>query len=115
MPRSNEELRKWSRDNWNKVPELVRNDCIKELEATIPPHVISLWKTTDYMLGFFHFGAGMQVRNTLRKQLTDEELPGVTYVDGDPRVVKNWDDYYIGAIDEMLERYNDDGTRKETK
>jgi len=111
MPRSDEELRKWCRDNWNQIPELVRNDCLAELESAIPPAVIKEWKTNSYDVGFFHFGAGMTVRNILRKQLTDEELPGVKY-DGMEGLIKNWDDYYTGAIDELLERYNDDGSKK---
>ena len=49
----------------------------------------------------------MQIRNRLRDQLLDMELPVVT-VDHEGKSYgpsQNWDDYYTGALDELLERY----------
>ena len=45
--------------------------------------------------GVFHFGTGMWVRNLLRDQLTDGELP----------YPPDWDDYYMGALAAVVERF----------
>jgi hypothetical protein len=61
--------------------------------------MILTWK----VFGFprhFHFSEGMAVRNLLRDVLRDEQLPPVEYPVGPMR---NWDDYYMGALDELLE------------
>lgn len=106
------DLYKWSRENWNKIPELVRQDCINELRDKIPADILHLWKT-DVKLGReigatylgFHFGLGMAVRNVLRNQLTDEELPPIKqlHLDGQPEA-RNWDDFYMGALQEFVEQ-----------
>jgi hypothetical protein len=48
------------------------------------------------------FGGGMQIRNRLRDVLTDDQLPPVDYPEGP---MQNWDDFYTGAIDALIERY----------
>jgi hypothetical protein len=45
---------------------------------------------------FHSLGAGMAVRNLLRRQYTDGELPPVKYDDGSE--YRNWDDFYLGAL-----------------
>lgn len=101
-----EELRQWCRDNWNQVHEIVRKDCVDHLDGWITKETILEWKATGYDGPGFHFwGGGMQIRNRLREVLLDEELPGVEY-EGCPDLMKNWDDYYTGALDELLERYS---------
>ncbi len=112
-----DKLRKWCRANWDKVPELVRNDCLNHLEGWITPAIIVDWKKQGYDRHdgtFHHFGGGMQIRNRLRDMLTDGELPEVEFdPDNNPYgPSKNWDDYYTGALDEFLERHNDDGSKK---
>lgn len=47
------------------------------------------------------WGGGMQIRNRLREAMLDEELPPVTQHDGS--TAKNWDDFYTGALDELME------------
>lgn len=109
-------LREWCRANWNKLPEMIRKDCVDHLDAWFAPKT----KTDDiaWLRGydeepFFHLTTGMAVRNRLRDQLTDMELPVVTInCEGESYgPSQNWDDYYTGAIDELLERY----TPKENK
>lgn len=103
-------LRQWCRDNWNRLPDKVRQDCINHLDAWFDPKTktadIERLKNYENEL-FFHFGLGMVIRNRLRGMLTDMELPVLTKDDeGQPYgPSQNWDDYYTGAIDEFLERY----------
>jgi hypothetical protein len=93
------DLRHLSRTHWNVLPNELREPCLQHLRACIPPEMILTWK----VFGFprhFHFSEGMAVRNLLRDVLRDEQLPPVEYPDGPMR---NWDDYYMGALDELLE------------
>ena len=105
------DLQKWSYDNWLKVPSLLRNDCIGLLRDKVPKEYVALWKEqhrAGQKIGsndtFFHLGVGMSVRNLLRDQLLDSELPDVIYGSGANSVpMKNWDDYYLGALQEFIE------------
>lgn len=97
-----EELMKLSRENWLKIPEDKRKACLDHLRGWIPLDVIVHWKEhgighfmvkgKDCRDPMFHLGGGMQVRNRLRDIVKDEDLPGD----------KNWDDYYMGALEELL-------------
>lgn len=100
---NNAELKKFCRDNWNKVEQNKRQLCINHLRGVIPPEVIAQWKKDGYDIAVWHFYGGMAVRNALRDVMKDDELPGVPYPRQDD-LVKNWDDYYTGAIDELLEQ-----------
>lgn len=105
---SRHDLEKWSRDNWNKLPDLVRQDCLAELRAQVPAEILAEWKV-QHAAGreigghMFHFLGGMAVRNILRAQLTDGELPPAHSENYPPEGARNWDDYYIGALQELCE------------
>lgn len=58
------------------------------------------WQTHPW----FHLREGMQIRNRLRDILKDDDLPGVQYPDT-PELMHNWDDFYYGAIHELLEAH----------
>lgn len=120
-------LDQWCRANWDKIPDLIRQDCLNELRAQVPRDVLAAWKVqhaAGLRIGdddpMFHLRTGMVVRNILRQQLLDEELPPVAYYydsEGRPmhregklpvggfKVIeaKNWDDYYTGALQELCE------------
>lgn len=101
------ELRQWSRDNWNKIDPLIRKDCVDHLDGWISPTDIHQLIKHGYDFPHFHHFGGMALRNRLRDVLTDGELPEVTIgSDGKPYGPwRNWDDYYTGALDELLDRY----------
>jgi hypothetical protein len=85
-----DELEKLSDANWLSIPDDQRLLCKAYIRATVPDSVWLYWKK-----GFppgFHFGGGMAVRNCLRDVLLDENLPRD----------KNWDDYYMGCLREIL-------------
>lgn len=102
------DLDKWSRNNWRRVPDMVRQDCINELRVKIPKDLATKFKV-DYLNGraigsfdsYFHFGTGMAIRNVLRNQLLDNELPAVMYGSEEAH---NWDDYYLGCLQEYIEQ-----------
>ena len=50
---------------------------------------------------WFHHGFGTAIRNELRRVMRDEELPPITY---HGEAMYNWDDYYRGVLDEMIEQ-----------
>jgi hypothetical protein len=91
------------RANWNKVPVEIRKCCLDALRAEISPELLAEWKTRyrsgEKFVG--HLGNGVFVRNVLRRQLRDGELPPVIYPGGFPTT--NWDDYYLGALQELVE------------
>jgi hypothetical protein len=102
-------LREWCRNNWNRLDSEVRKKCVDHLDGWIPQEIILEWKKKDYESepGFHMFGGGMQIRNRLRDVLPDSALPIIlTSFDGSPYGSKNWDDYYTGALDELIERYS---------
>lgn len=113
-PMSEEDLIAFSKRNWNRVPKLVRQDCVNHLKAKIPVKLIDIWKQ-EYKDGVpigsrtpgFHFNLGMAIRNCLRDQLTDGELPPVVGPDGgypEGEEVRNWDDFYLGALVALVEQ-----------
>lgn len=97
-------LRKWCRENWNKVPAEKRKACVDHLEGWIPAETLAEWKGTGIPVDA-HFSGGMQIRNRLRDVMRDQELPLIQVnAEGEPYNGRNWDDYYTGAVDELLER-----------
>ena len=106
------ELEKWSEDNYARLPEIVRKDCEREIWERMSANaegrtMLVSWRDQrrrGVVIGsddlWFHMGAGMWVRNALRQQWTDAELPVVTSApDGQPYgPAQNWDDYYFGAL-----------------
>lgn len=102
------ELQKWSRENWNKVPAVKRQECIDHIRSKIRQSEMNVFinqHQAGIALGegveMFHFSYGMQMRNALRDVLLDGELPLVKYEHGQAR---NWDDYYIGCLEELVEQ-----------
>lgn len=102
---TDDELKKWCRANWDKIDEARRQLCINHLKATIPAEVIKSWKENGFAPGF-HMSGGMAVRNVLRDIILDKDLPPVRQASaqlGDPPThAQNWDDYYTGALDQLL-------------
>ena len=100
-------LEKYSRDNWNKIPEDSRRKCVDHLRSAIPDESVALF-CKQYKAGErfgadhlgWHFGGGMMVRNVLRQVMSDTELPPVKYED---ITAQNWDDYYTGALEQLCE------------
>ena len=110
--KSVKDLTAWSKENWEKIPALVREDCLNELAAKVPGDLLLLWieqvrngKEIGSNDTFFHHGVGMAVRNVMRAQLLDEELPPIKqeHIDGHPEA-RNWDDFYIGALHALVAR-----------
>lgn len=87
-------------ENWLRIPELVRQDCLRLLREVVPADVMGEMHEHIRRFGHFenmdHFGFGMWVRNHLRGVITDGELPGVKYDNGNE--YRNWDDFYVGAL-----------------
>lgn len=109
----------WSHQNWMKVPYQQRQACLRHLKAYIPPELLEEWKreyTTNFSIGHndvrFHFSTGMAVRNLLRDRLRDEDLPAITQRHlprrwwglGPRPTAKNWDDFYMGALQDFVEQ-----------
>lgn len=97
------DLDAWCLKNFLSLHPLVQQDCLDHLDGWIPEKIIKDWKRDGFDPGFHFLGGGMQIRNRLREVLLDEELPAVTYGNGD--VARNWDDYYTGALHQLMERY----------
>lgn len=85
------ELEELSDANWRSIPIGQRRQCIAYLQDKVPTWTWQYWKREGFPEGF-HFGGGMAVRNCLRDVLSDENLPRD----------KNWDDYYMGCLREIL-------------
>jgi hypothetical protein len=70
-----------SKKQWKEVPEPVRKDVEQHVSANLPDDLVA--KLRELLArglpisdddAFFHFGAGMVVRNLCREQLRDAEL-----------------------------------------
>lgn len=85
------ELEELSDANWRSIDQNWRTLCINHLKAQVPDGTWRYWKREGFPKGF-HFGGGMAVRNCLRDVLLDKNLPRD----------KNWDDYYMGCLHEIL-------------
>jgi hypothetical protein len=96
------DLLKWSRANWNRLPDAQRKLCLDHLDGWISRKQFEALRQNRCNPQFHLLGGGMLVRNRLREVLLDEDLPGVPYANG--ALARNWDDYYQGALDELLER-----------
>jgi hypothetical protein len=97
--------------NWRLIPGEQRKLCLSHLKSTllVPPEILERWreqKRAGLMIGSddpqqFHFGVGVAVRNRLRQIFPDRELPEVMFGN---RPMRNWDDFYYGAIDELIDQ-----------
>ena len=87
---------------WKTVDKRRRKECVDHLDGWIGVDDIRRWKREGFGDGFHMFGGGMQVRNRLREVMKDDELPPVEYDSGP---AQTWDDYYMGVLYELLERY----------
>lgn len=87
-----------SEQRWAEVPELVRADCESYLLSKLPREILLKWKDQHSDEGVFHFGNGLWVRNLLREQLTDGELP-----------LADWDDYYLGVLAAVVQKFDASG------
>lgn len=97
--------------NWWELPAQVRTRCVRHLHDAMVltdygRELLVLWanQVRDGMEPGsddlrFHFGTGMTVRNVLWQVVQDAELPPIAY---DGHVAQNWDDYYFGAIEQLV-------------
>lgn len=88
---------RWVIANWQALPAELRGRCVQHLRSVVPAKVVETWRAQrarEIAPGSeslrFHFEVGMQVRNALRDAAADDQLP-----------TGNWDDYYVGAIDDL--------------
>jgi hypothetical protein len=108
------DLYTWCRNNWDTLPADVRQQCLNHLDDKLLKNHAHFMSNLEYLHHYrenpnFHLlGGGMLIRNLLRQMLLDSALPAISLMpDGniyDPPS-SNWDDYYTGAVDELLERY----------
>lgn len=87
--------------NWLRVPEQRREDCVGRLASWLGDMPKDDLREAISEPGFHMFG-GMAVRNELREVMSDRELPPVKYPNGG--FYSNWDDYYMAALRDYLER-----------
>lgn len=108
------DLRAWCRANWDRVPEGQRKLCLEHLRTYVTDEYLDKWRAQrargeeigSDVTAFHFFGGGMQIRNVLREVLPDDQLPAVVGPDGNyppGEVVRNWDDFYTGALEELVE------------
>lgn len=107
-----DDLQAWLIGNWLQIPEPERRLLVDHLRKRLRnridgPMVLARW-TAQVRMGvpiggndtWFHFGAGMEVRNLLRDVMTDDKLPLIRQPDGS--MGQNWDDFYLGAIHALV-------------
>lgn len=98
----------WSQRNWLKIDEGTRKRCVDHLRRLLPEDLVLKWKVNhdsghrlDEGMERFHFGLGRQIRNILRDIIEDKDLPTVVY--GDRTESRNWDDYYLAVLIDLVE------------
>jgi hypothetical protein len=90
--------------NWRRLPMATRRAMLRDLRAWIGEPFLEMWRR-EGLPPFFHFDQGMAIRNRLRDRMPDWLLPAVHYEDGFE--ARNWDDYYMGAVNELLRTKED--------
>ena len=110
-PESNDKV-SWSIMNWKRIPARTREELVlhleRELEKTADgKQALDTWIRQNLqgdVIGsddpMFHFRLGRRVRDSLRTLLSDACLPPVVY---NGKFVHDWDDFYYGALDQMLD------------
>lgn len=89
----------WLRDFHARCPDWTGDETPPEEREEIKAKYGGMYIPTP-----FHFSTGMAVRNVLREVIKDDELPPVTYDHYDPPVqAQNWDDYYVGVLNEAIQ------------
>lgn len=102
------------RANWDRVPAEHRATCLDHLRGWIRADIIAQWKAqhaageriASDTPGFHHLGGGMEIRNRLRDVMEDSELPAVVGPAGGYPLgeeMRNWDNFYTGALEELVE------------
>jgi hypothetical protein len=81
----------WYAARWNSVPDEMKKKIVVHLRKALD-ELDDVNREDPY----FHFGAGMGIRNYLREVVKDDELPMAPYPNG--KEFQNWDDYYQQAI-----------------
>lgn len=104
-------LTDWSRENFDALPLDQRESIVRCLEALLSEmsfgdvRAIAATRTgpaRKHWLVDHHHGWGTVVRNHLRTHgWPDDRLMDIGY---GPALVRNWDDYYIGALDATFEK-----------
>lgn len=97
-------------ENWLRLPVETRRRVIAHVRATLI--ALGYQKTIDHWANqvmhgvpvasddaYFHFGAGMSIRNICRRVLDERELPPVRQPFEE--MSSNWDDYYLGMLVEL--------------
>lgn len=105
--RSRGELEVRCRNNWDEIPAETRRKLIEHLHRAVPKTIQQKWRdqhNKGHRIGsdtpFFHmFDGGMAIRNLLREVLPDDQLP----LAKQRSVDRNWDDFYTGALEELVE------------
>jgi hypothetical protein len=109
---SNRDKVSWSIMNWKRIPARTREELVLHLQRELEKpadgkQALDAWirqKLQGDVIGsddpMFHFRLGRRVRDSLRKPLSDACLPPVVY---DGKIVHDWDDFYYGALDQMLD------------
>ncbi|QOZ69327.1 hypothetical protein [Bradyrhizobium arachidis] len=84
---------------WARVPEPVRKKVELHVAAHLPAEMLATVRDLHARglplssnLAFFHFAAGMAVRNLCRERLSDDELAACGGFGAD------WDNCYIGVL-----------------
>jgi hypothetical protein len=97
--------------NWKQVDEKARLRAVKSLknylESELDRELLDKWRE-QYKEGmaigsddpWFHFGTGTMIRNILRLEISENNLPWVEYPGG--KQYRNWDDFYTAALREAL-------------
>lgn len=85
----------WYQARWDSVPQETKDRILFHLRKLSPKILADLKAATSDP--WFHLGAGMGLRNYLREEVSDEELPDAPYPT--EFEVRNWDDYYKQALE----------------
>lgn len=98
-PYVNESLRDYHHRKWDELDAEIKRQAIRTLLYTLTPENIEEWrkeikKDPEHWGATHHMFAGMSLRNLLRKDIKDIELP-----------TGNWDDYYCAALEAATGTY----------
>jgi hypothetical protein len=92
-------------ENWSRVEESARKRAVKSLkdylESEIDFEILQAWREQYEEDG--HFGEPImdyEIRDILRKEISENNLPWVEYPGG--KSYRTWNDFYLAALREAL-------------
>lgn len=104
MDMNDEEFQKLHDERWRELPVEIKERAKQIILAYYEPSAIEQARNMHkadpvHWMAPYHFNFGMGVRNLLRSGSLGEKQTGIDGISDSELPSKNWDDYYVAALE----------------